>query len=150
MSRDMDCPRTDIHVADYGDLRSDELYGYARCIHDINDIGIPIGFQQIYFKKQNLKRLLNDYRADGEAYYIVEDGRIIISTDPDQEGKAVSEILPNLKLDEEYSSQQMKVDGTPRGGGSALMSQGTFRADRQSVTKVFLEESALLMETGAQ
>ena len=37
-----------------------------------------------------------------------------------------------------------------RGGGSALMSQGTFRADRQSVTKVFLEESALLMETGAQ
>ena len=105
--------RTDIHVADYGDLRSDELYGYARCIHDINDIGIPIGFQQIYFKKQNLKRLLNDYRADGEAYYIVEDGRIIISTDPDQEGKAVSEILPNLKLDEEYSSQQMKVDGTP-------------------------------------
>ena len=101
--------RTDIHVADYGDLRSDELYGYARCIHDINDIGIPIGFQQIYFKKQNLKRLLNDYRADGEAYYIVEDGRIIISTDPDQEGKAVSEILPNLKLDEEYSSQQMEL-----------------------------------------
>ena len=103
--------RTDVRVADYGDLKSDELYGYARCIHDINDIGTPIGFQQIYLKKQELLRLLNDYRADGEEYYIVENGDVIISTDEETVGMPVTSVFPKLNLSEEYSSQQMKVDG---------------------------------------
>lgn len=104
--------RTDIPVVDYGGVRGDELYGYARCIHDINDIGTPIGFQQIYIKKQNILRLLSDYRSLGEEYYIVEDGNIIISTDREREGEPVLSVFPELKLEEEYNSQQMTVDGT--------------------------------------
>lgn len=104
--------RTDIPVVDYGGVRGDELYGYARCIHDINDIGIPIGFQQIYIKKQNILRLLSDYRSGGEEYYIVEDGNIIISTDQEREGEALTSVFPDLKLDEAYNSQQVKADGT--------------------------------------
>lgn len=104
---------TDIHVAAYGGPKSDELYGYARCIHDINDIGRPIGFQQIYIKKQELLRLLDNHRAEGEEYYIVEDGKIIISTDTEQVGIPVAAVFPKLELDEEYSSQQMKVGGDP-------------------------------------
>lgn len=77
----------------------EELCGYARCINDITDIGTPIGFQKIYIKKEVLLRLLSDYIADEEAYYLIEDGLIRISTDPAAQGKRTADCFPDLLLD---------------------------------------------------
>ncbi len=90
---------TDIKVSpDWGSNR-EELYGYARCINDINDIGTTIGFQKIYIKKSVLGRLLSDQMSEGEAYYVIEDGIIRISTEQETEGWEITRRFPGLKLE---------------------------------------------------
>ena len=77
-------------------------------------------------------------------------GSIVMVCSPGNGNEEYQYALGSGCCDMRALSKAMNRRLNGRGGGSALMSQGTFRADRQSVTKVFLEESALLMETGAQ
>ncbi|GLC81244.1 cache domain-containing sensor histidine kinase [Lacrimispora brassicae] len=90
---------TDIKVSPDWGSNQEELYGYARSINDINDIGTTIGFQKIYIKKSGLKRLLSDQLSEGEAYYVIEDGLIRISTEPEAEGLEITRRFPGLKLE---------------------------------------------------
>ena len=90
---------TDVKVSPDWGSNQEELYGYARSINDINDIGTTIGFQKIYIKKSVLKRLLSDQLSEGEAYYCVEDGIIRISTEQETEGWEIARRFPGLKLE---------------------------------------------------
>lgn len=99
---------TDIQAADRKD---GGFYGYARCIYDINDIGRPIGFQQIYIEKKEIQQLMDSDRSEGEEYYIVENGTIIISTVPEAEGSKLDMVFPNMTLKEGGSRREALPEG---------------------------------------
>ena len=70
---------TEIGVAEEDGNVSEPLYGYARCVKDINNIGHIIGFEKLYIKKSSIMRLISDELNEDEDYYVVDGQSIRIS-----------------------------------------------------------------------
>lgn len=87
---------TEIGVAEEDGNVSEPLYGYARCVKDINNIGHIIGFEKLYIKKSSIMRLISDELNEDEDYYVVDGQSIRISSDSDAEGKIFSEYISDL------------------------------------------------------
>lgn len=82
-----------LFITDAGSGR-ERLYGYARCIRDINYLDTEIGFEALYIKKDQILRLLKEEETDtGTEYYIVEGNEIIISTNEEALGRDPAEYL---------------------------------------------------------
>lgn len=91
------------------------MFGYGRVINDIYGNNTPIGILQLYIKKNTiLKMFENIQMAKSNEFYIVEQGKVIVSSDDKYQGLNIDEVIGKIPLNEKQYSQNTEIKGEKR------------------------------------
>lgn len=103
-----------------GDVQSrfdpqEDAYVFSRKINDINDLGKMLGAMQLYVRKSKIQGLFfQEESAAINRYYIVENGKVLISSDEEAEGKRLETFVKGVDFSQKQGSTKWEKGGSQR------------------------------------
>lgn len=99
------------NIPNLNEYNNEEMYGFARAIYDINNVGKPIGSMQIYLDKSYIMDLLTGNElGENSEYFIVEADKVIISSQEKRVGTTLENLIGKVDLSEKQASTTIKVN----------------------------------------
>lgn len=104
---------TFVGQAERGYFSSKEAYVFARRVRDVNDLSRTLGYVQLCVPVKNFAQLLDSGGVERMENMLVENGRVIIASQPEREGQSVSALFgADFAPDGAEGTQRARLDGT--------------------------------------